>query len=204
MVLGLSLCSLLLLFLLLAPQVNFLSHWLLAHELLSEQRKRRAKAAKKHGSSNAILSSSSSSALTTASISGSSIKGSKLAAADAAACCGLEGTRLVMLSSLTHHAGSVQWGDKMSANGYNPFTSYALSKICNIIMAKEFQRRFDRWGRNQTYDVRCMMCCCSCLRHCWWLNAQSCKPAGDFGAGLRWRQGVQQRLTGWSCSRRCR
>uniref|UniRef100_A0A383VX36 Uncharacterized protein n=1 Tax=Tetradesmus obliquus TaxID=3088 RepID=A0A383VX36_TETOB len=130
-------------------QVNFLSHWLLAHELLSEQRKRRAKAAKKNHSSssskpNRKSSSSSSTALTTASISGSSMQSSKAAAADAAACCSLEGTRLVMLSSLTHHAGSVQWGDKQSANGYNPFTSYALSKICNIIMAKEFQRRFDR------------------------------------------------------------
>lgn len=133
------------------PQVNFLSHWLLAHELLSEQRKRRAKAAKKNHSSssskpNRKSSSSSSTALTTASISGSSMQSSKAAAAaaDAAACCSLEGTRLVMLSSLTHHAGSLQWGDKQSANGYNPFTSYALSKICNIIMAKEFQRRFDR------------------------------------------------------------
>jgi WW domain-containing oxidoreductase len=146
MLLGLSLCLLLLWLLLLLPQVNFLSHWLLAHELLSEQRKRRAKAAKKNGSSSnaSLISSSSSTALTPASISGSSMKGSKRAAVDAAACCGLEGTRLVMLSSLTHHAGSVQWGDKMSANGYNPFTSYALSKICNIIMAKEFQRRFDR------------------------------------------------------------
>ncbi|KAF6253058.1 hypothetical protein COO60DRAFT_1549451 [Scenedesmus sp. NREL 46B-D3] len=128
-------------------QVNFLSHWLLAHELLSEQRKRRAKAAKRHGSSSAKLisnGSSGSTALTTASISGTSLKSSQHAAADAAACCGVDGTRLVMLSSLTHHAGSVQWADKQSANGYNPFTSYALSKVCNIIMAKEFQRRFDR------------------------------------------------------------
>jgi WW domain-containing oxidoreductase len=158
--------------LLLLPQVNFLSHWLLAHELLSEQRKRRAKAAKKHGSSsNTILNSSSSSstALTTASISGSSMKGSKRAAVDAASCCGLEGTRLVMLSSLTHHAGSVQWGDKMSANGYNPFTSYALSKICNIIMAKEFQRRFDRCGRMAKTVALCAAfpsrCCC-----CWLIS----------------------------------
>lgn len=68
-------------------QVNFLSHWLLAHELLSEQRKRRAKQAKK----GKVLSSSS----------GSS---------DCS--CGLEGTRLVMLSSLTHHAGPLNWEDK--------------------------------------------------------------------------------------------
>ena len=63
-----------------ALQVNFLSHWLLAHELLSAQRRRRAAAAKKqHNNSSSD--------------------------------CG-DGTRLVMLSSLTHHAGKLQWADK--------------------------------------------------------------------------------------------
>jgi hypothetical protein len=66
----------------LSCQVNFLSHWLLAHELLASQRQRRARAARKgHGCC---------------------AHGSSLS----------DGTRLVMLSSLTHHAGKLQWEDK--------------------------------------------------------------------------------------------
>eukprot|EP00775_Hariotina_reticulata_P006867 gene6867-7083_t len=95
-------------------QVNFLSHWLLAHELLAAQRQRRARAARKGR--------------------GCCDPGSSFS----------DGTRLVMLSSLTHHAGKLQWEDKQSAAGYSPFTSYALSKLCNTMMAREFQKRFDR------------------------------------------------------------
>ncbi|KAF8072364.1 Dhrsx [Scenedesmus sp. PABB004] len=102
-------------------QVNFLSHWLLAHELLAEQRRRRAKAAKRG--------------------------------------CGADsgGTRLVMLSSLTHPAGKLQWADKQSLLAYNPFTSYAFSKLANTAMALEFQRRFDRnagrWGADSAVAI---------------------------------------------------
>lgn len=31
-----------------------------------------------------------------------------------------------------------------SLSSYSPFTSYALSKLCNTMMAAEYQRRFDR------------------------------------------------------------
>jgi hypothetical protein len=60
-------------------QVNFLSHWLLAEQLIGHQRQQR----KKHKTQ------------------------------------GQEhpGTRLVMLSSLTHHAGSVQWEDMQVGAG---------------------------------------------------------------------------------------
>eukprot|EP00879_Flechtneria_rotunda_P017866 GHRR01018726.1.p1 GENE.GHRR01018726.1~~GHRR01018726.1.p1 ORF type:complete len:246 (+),score=80.92 GHRR01018726.1:911-1648(+) len=109
-------------------QVNFLSHWLLANGLLSQQRRRRAKRNGKHSKHRNHSNGSD-----------SSNNG----------CCGYqlrsgEGTRLVMLSSLTHHAGQLQWNDKQSMANYNPFTSYALSKLCNTMMAAEFQKRFDR------------------------------------------------------------
>lgn len=58
-------------------QVNFLSHWLIAHELLAAQRKKRKSKFGKNGYVRMH-----------------------------------PGTRLVMLSSLTHHAGRVQWNDK--------------------------------------------------------------------------------------------
>lgn len=119
-------------------QVNFLSHWLLAHELLSEQRRRRAKAAKKHGHSKPAAPT-----VNTTTI----INGSRSSSSSRACCCGgvgADGTRLVMLSSLTHPAGSIKWNDKQSLSSYSPFTSYALSKLCNTMMAAEYQRRFDR------------------------------------------------------------
>jgi hypothetical protein len=31
-----------------------------------------------------------------------------------------------------------------SLHSYSPFTSYALSKLCNTMIAAEYQRRFDR------------------------------------------------------------
>jgi hypothetical protein len=33
---------------------------------------------------------------------------------------------------------------QQSLESYSPFTSYALSKLCNTMMAAEYQRRFDR------------------------------------------------------------
>lgn len=87
--------------LLAAAQVNFLSHWLLAHELLAEQRRRRAKAARKQGRRNGSANADA----------GCACGGAVAACKDAGggANCG---TRLVMLSSLTHHAGQLQWHDK--------------------------------------------------------------------------------------------
>jgi len=73
-----------------------------------------------------------------------------------------------------------------SAAAYSPFTSYALSKLCNTMMAREFQKRFDRCvGRVQSVthvttlhliaasvSHRCSglfvmaLCCAPCLAMC--------------------------------------
>jgi NAD(P)-dependent dehydrogenase (short-subunit alcohol dehydrogenase family) len=58
------------------------------------------------------------------------------------------GTRVVVISSLTHHAGSAQWEDKQSLRRYGPFVSYALSKLAGVICAAELQRRFDAHRRS--------------------------------------------------------
>lgn len=100
-----------------ALQVNFLGHWLLTHQLLSHQRHMRRRQHNHHNHRN-----------------------------------GLDpvqpppGTRVVILSSLTHPAGVVQWKDKQSERRYSPFTSYGLSKLCNIMAAREFEARFARCG----------------------------------------------------------
>lgn len=75
-------------------QVNFLSHWLLAHELLSKQRNRRARQNKKSARDKICCCNSS--------------NGTNKGSCD----CGVGGTRLVLLSSLTHHAGPLNWEDK--------------------------------------------------------------------------------------------
>lgn len=94
-------------------QVNFLSHFLLSHELLAAQRQRRmleARCRRQGGHHHH------------------------------------HGTRVLLLSSLTHYAGPVQWHDKLSETSYRPFTSYALSKMCNTMTAFELQRRIARNG----------------------------------------------------------
>jgi NAD(P)-dependent dehydrogenase (short-subunit alcohol dehydrogenase family) len=97
-------------------QVNFLSHFALSHELLAAQRERRQRQRQRRSS------------------------GDKTSSSDRAP----EGTRVVLLSSIAHYAGAVQWRDKQSVGSYDPFTSYGLSKLANTMTAFELQRRIDR------------------------------------------------------------
>ncbi len=119
-------------------QVNFLGHWLLVHELLAEQRAKRRKARKATSKVHLHLQNGKhqNGKLPLAAAPGSTSSQQQQQP---------EGVRVVVLSSLTHLAGRAQWHDKQSLQHYSPFTSYALSKAANIISAKEFQRRFDRW-----------------------------------------------------------
>lgn len=107
-------------------QVNFLGHWLLAQQLIADQRNRRKK---------------------TRPLSTKTTQQPPAApSADALYPCQLlDGTtRLVMVSSLTHRAGVLQWHDMQAERGYSPYRSYGLTKLADILTAKEFQQRFDR------------------------------------------------------------
>ncbi|KAG2430024.1 hypothetical protein HYH02_013852 [Chlamydomonas schloesseri] len=125
-------------------QVNFLSHWLLANQLVAVERQRRAAAAAVARNSNKATAARGA--------------GGQLVAAAAAkpggsgneACpagdggVGEQGLRVVVVTSLTHRAGALQWADKQSRASYAPFLSYGLSKLANVMAAAELQRRLDR------------------------------------------------------------
>ncbi|PNW80042.1 hypothetical protein CHLRE_08g375450v5 [Chlamydomonas reinhardtii] len=142
-------------------QVNFLSHWLLANQLVAAERQRRtaAAAAARTGGPGARAGSRSRKAvaadvaksdagggqlLAPGSSSSSSSRDGGSGGADGEEQEAREGLRVVMVTSLTHRAGALQWADKQSRASYEPFLSYGLSKLANVMTAAELQRRLDR------------------------------------------------------------
>ncbi|KAG2484530.1 hypothetical protein HYH03_016668 [Edaphochlamys debaryana] len=147
-------------------QVNFLSHWLLANQLLQieHERRQRAKAAPPPSAAAAskqlplgATAGGAGSALPLSARAGGPHSPSPSAGLEAEG-PGQEGeeeeaVRVVMVSSLTHRAGALQWGDKQSKNRYEPFLSYGLSKLANTLTARELQRRFDRSPQHRGYTA---------------------------------------------------
>ena len=60
--------------------------------------------------------------------------------------------RVVMLSSLAHRMGRINFDDLQLKQGYKPFTAYSQSKLAMLMFALELQRRSDRhgWGLTST------------------------------------------------------
>ena len=56
------------------------------------------------------------------------------------------GARVVMLSSLAHRVGKINFDDLQSRQGYKPFVAYGQSKLAMLMFALELQRRSDRHG----------------------------------------------------------
>jgi len=146
-------------------QTNAIGHWLLAHELLAHQRRARARGPGAGGGGAAAGAAGAGGGAGAAGAgAGGGVGGGRGLAAGAAAAAGAghqaggaaaggsglcvappgRGTRVVVVSSLTHVAGAVQWADKQSLRRrYDPFVSYALSKLAGVVVALELQRRFD-------------------------------------------------------------
>ena len=85
-------------------QVNFLSHFLLVHELLKQAKSTNTK------------------------------------------------PRCVFLSSMTHFGATLEKdldGDLQARLRYDPFTCYANSKLCQLLAAKEFNRRMNDGGSSE-------------------------------------------------------
>lgn len=82
--------------------------------------------------------------------------------------------RVVMVSSMTHYGGRLQWGDLQHEARYVPFQAYADSKLMNVIAARELQRRCG--GLGYAVLMRCnvlwcwffqsAVCCCTCMAVC--------------------------------------
>lgn len=85
-------------------QVNYLSHWLLAAQVLKSH----------HQPDTAHRSKESSRP---------------------------HGVRVVMVSSMTHYGGRLQWADLQHTRRYVPFQAYADSKLMNVMAARELHRR---------------------------------------------------------------
>ncbi|MBN1777082.1 MAG: SDR family NAD(P)-dependent oxidoreductase [Clostridiales bacterium] len=59
------------------------------------------------------------------------------------------GGRVLVTSSQSHLGTKVRWGDVMLTRRYRPLFAYKQSKLCNLLFAQEFNRRFAQSG------VRC-------------------------------------------------
>ncbi|KAK9824442.1 hypothetical protein WJX72_010272 [[Myrmecia] bisecta] len=96
-------------------QVNHLAHWLLLTQLIQGQRARLRRQHTKLRPG-----------------SGSGPQGPQV------------GLRVLLLTSMTHLGGRLDFGDLQAIKSYNGFDRYAASKLANVLTVKELQRRLDR------------------------------------------------------------
>lgn len=130
-------------------QVNYLGHWMLTHLLLAGQQRQRANSnvhrnSNRHQDSAADLypqhqlQSHSTSRAPQNSQQNDKVHGHQQPNADA------DGTRVVMLTSLTYKAGRIRFDDLRAERSYSGFHRYADSKLAELLAVKEFAERMDR------------------------------------------------------------
>ena len=103
-------------------QVNYLGHWLLTHQLLTGQSQLHSRS-KKH--------------LSTAD-QHQEQQGVPEVGRDR------HGTRIVMLSSMTHNAGRIKFDDLQGTKSYSGFHRYADSKLAQLLAVRSFAGRMTR------------------------------------------------------------
>ena len=143
-------------------QVNYLGHWLLTHQLLAGQhhlRKSQASASNKNQPTQAKQRSQSSAlnrqehALDTHNI--MVVAGSSQQPQQNLGCGENQGTRIVLLTSMTHSAGRIRFDDLHATRSYSGFNRYADSKLALMLAVREFAQRMDRQAA-QTNRPVCM------------------------------------------------
>ncbi|MBD2859539.1 SDR family NAD(P)-dependent oxidoreductase [Spongiibacter sp. KMU-158] len=63
-----------------------------------------------------------------------------------------DGTRVVVVASLAHKGGQIDWDDLHAANGYNAMKRYQASKLANLLFGMELERRL----RTQNTEAKCV------------------------------------------------
>ncbi|DBA74163.1 hypothetical protein WJX77_006313 [Trebouxia sp. C0004] len=130
-------------------QVNYLGHWMLTHLLLAGQKRQRANRSV-HRNSNSHQDSTADqhpqhqhqfhSMSQAPKDSQQSVQQHSHRHANAES----DGTRVVMLTSLTYKAGRIKFDDLRAERSYSGFHRYADSKLAELLAVKEFAERMDR------------------------------------------------------------
>ena len=153
-------------------QVNYLGHWLLTHQLLAgQQHLRKSQAVANNRSQPAkAKQQSQTSALNMRKhdldmhnivvVAGSSQQTQQILGSGED-----QGTRVVMLSSMTHSAGRIRFDDLHAKRSYSGFHRYADSKLAIMLGVQEFAKRMDRHAP-QTNRQTCIAASLNMLRHC--------------------------------------
>lgn len=124
-------------------QVNYLGHWLLTHQLLAGQQQLRKSQTSQPAQQTQQQSHVGPSKQHHSSVLGR-VAGSKQQSQHEAGCGDRKGTRVVMLTSMTHSAGRIRFDDLHAKQGYNGFHRYADSKLAILLAVREFAKRMDR------------------------------------------------------------
>ena len=136
-------------------QVNYLGHWLLTHQLLAGQHQLRqslsqtpATRSKHNTQQSHIAAPSQQQRESTADVDSSGAHGTELSHLThhglAAGSARTEGTRVVMLTSLTYTAGRIRFDDLHAKKQYSGFHRSSDSKLAMPLAAREFAQRMDR------------------------------------------------------------
>ncbi|GAB5537554.1 MAG: oxidoreductase [Rubricoccaceae bacterium] len=63
------------------------------------------------------------------------------------------GSRIVNVASLAHKRGRIAFEDLQSEHGYSPMEAYSQSKLGNLVLALELQRKLNAAGETDTMSV---------------------------------------------------
>lgn len=124
--------------------MNYLGHWLLMRQLLAGQQKLRSN----HQHQNSIDSSSRSGELTSVTAGSQNnakhISQERLSKPDDIQHAQHGGTRVLLLTSMTHKAGRIQFDDLAANKSYTGFRRYADSKLAELLAVRLFAQQMNR------------------------------------------------------------